>query len=173
MQLVTIGRISRLHGYQGAIVVTTPSGKESSLNFLKQIWVGQDQSSAQTYHIRSTSWMPKGWKLELTEIETEELARSLIGQTVFANRSDLPPLDKNEYYLSDLEGMTVMNWDTKEVIGQWAALQESAAKQNITASYWLIKTPQGELSVPAVAHFVHQVDPEKRIIWLKNLTELS
>ena len=173
LQLISIGKVSRLHGYQGALVVTTQSGKDSALNSITQIWLGKTPESAQPFQIQSASWMPRGWKLELSQINDEPSAENLLGLTVFANRLDLPPLETNEYYLSDLEQMKVMDWDTKEVIGSFVALEESDVKQNLKASYWLIQTQKGSISVPAVAHFIHQVDTENKIIWLKNLSELA
>lgn len=171
-KLIEIGTVSRLHGYEGAIVVFTSTGKESALGVLEVIWIGASPEKASQYTIQSASWMPKGWKLELSEVASEAAAKTIIGLQVFAERDSLPQLEQNEYYLSDLLELTAYNQETGELIGRFVSLEESSPDKSIKSSSWVFETKKGTLNVPAVAHFIHSVDFKEKRIWLHNLQDL-
>lgn len=170
--LIEIGKVSRLHGYKGSVVVFTPTGKESALGQITAVWIGSSPSTAIEFKIQSASWMPKGWKIDLSGICSEESAERLIGSCVYADRPSLPALNQNEYYLSDLINLIAYDCQTKKVIGSFVSLEESSSDQSIKASYWVFKTESGTLSVPAVGHFIHSVDLKEKKIWLQNMQDL-
>ena len=172
LKLIEIGKISRLHGYEGAVVVFTSSGKESALGDVATVWIGPSPEKASSYSIHSASWMPKGWKIELTNVESEETAKALVGMRVFAERESLPSLEQNEFYVSDLLDLPAYDRDTDKLIGRFIALEESSSDKSVKASCWLFETKDGPLSVPAVAHFIHSVDLKQKKIWLHNLQDL-
>jgi 16S rRNA processing protein RimM len=172
LNLIEIGKISRLHGYGGAVVVFTSSGKESVLGDVDAVWIGTSPDKASSYLIHSASWMPKGWKIELSNVDSEEAAKALVGMRVFAERESLPSLEENEFYVSDLLDLPAYDRDTDELIGRFIALEESSSERSIKASCWLFETKDGPLSVPAVAHFIHSVDLKQKKIWLHNLQDL-
>ncbi len=173
MKLVPIGTISRLHGYKGALVAFTSTGRESVLGSLSTLWIGSSAETAVAYLVVSKAWMPKGWKLELSEINSESLALALVGKEIFADRKDLPALASKEFYLSDLQGLEAFESETQRSVGYFLELQESGSgNESIQASWWVFKTPQGLLSVPAAAHFIEKVELEKKQIWLRNLKDL-
>lgn len=172
MKLIEIGKISRLHGFEGALVVFTSSGKESSLGELDTVWIGAAPDKAASYSLESASWMPKGWKIELSTVDSEATAKALVGLSVFADRESLPSLEENEFYVSDLVNLTAYDRTTKKMIGRFIALEESSSDKSIKASCWLFETKEGPLSIPAVAHFIHSVDLKEKKIWLHNLQDL-
>lgn len=173
MKLVPIGTISRLHGYKGALVAFTSTGKESALGSLNQVWIGSSPETAVAYSVLSKAWMPKGWKIELSEINSESLALALVGKDIFAERKDLPALPSQEFYLSDLIGLEAFETETKQFVGHFQELQESGSgSETIHASWWIFKTPGGLLTVPAVSHFIEKVELKEKKIWLRNLKDL-
>jgi len=172
LKLIEIGKVSRLHGYEGAVVIFTSSGKESSLGELEIVWIGNSSDNVTSFAINSASWMPKGWKLELSDVNSEAAAKALVGLRVFADRDSLPSLEQNEFYVSDLLNLTAHEHETQRVIGRFVALEESSADRAVKASCWVFETTNGSLSVPAVAHFIHSVDLKEKKIWLHNLKDL-
>lgn len=171
-KLIAIGKTIKLHGFKGALIVFTDSGKESALASVQRIWLGHTPEDATEHTVLSAQWMPKGWKLELKNISTEPAAQALLGLSVFAERQDLPEPAENEYYLSDLIGMAAFEWETQNSVGTFKALLETGPSAQVKATSWVFQTPSGELCVPAVAHFIHSVDLTAQKIWLKNLQEL-
>jgi len=119
--------------------------------------------------------MPKGWKLKLAGVESDQTVQALRGQSLFINRTDLPATESNEYYLGDLVGCQVRDADTNEEIGCCAGV-ESTPVPGITdfQDRWLITLTSGEtLAVPAVRRFIDKVDVDERVIWLRNLSDLK
>lgn len=171
-KLIAIGKTVKLHGFKGALVVFTDSGKESALASVKRLWLGHTPEDAIEYALNSAQWMPKGWKLELQNVSTETAAQALLGLSVFAERQDLPEPEDNEYYLSDLLGMSAFEWETQNSVGTFKALLETGQTAQAKATSWVFQTPSGELCVPAIAHFIHSVDLAAQKIWLKNLQDL-
>ena len=116
--------------------------------------------------------MPKGWKITLETVHSAEFAESLIGKKVYADRLELPQLTKGEYYISDLVGLTGKELNTEKVIGIFSSLEEAIPVKGTVSACWIFKSSSGEVSIPAVARFIHSVDLKNGIIWLQNLKEL-
>ena len=175
MRLVELGVIGKAHGYRGEFIAHTDSGRGSALEKASQLFVGNTADSALPYKVLSASWMPKGWKLKLAGIETEELVKSLRGNTLYLNRCDLPPTDENEFYLGDLVGCLVRDLDSDSDLGRCVGV-ESTPQAGMSAfqDRWLVECANGEtLNVPAVRRFVAKVDVDLRVIWLRNLSDLK
>lgn len=172
MKLVEIGTVSRLHGYKGSIVVHTSSGEDSTLSSLSKVWIGNTPEEASPFSLTEAAWMPKGWKITLDTVQSAELAETLIGKKVYADRLELPQLTKGEYYVSDLVGLTGKEHGTEKTVGIFSSLEETAPVKGAVSACWIFTSSSGEVSIPAVARFIHSVDLEKGIIWLQNLGEL-
>lgn len=172
MKLVEIGTVSRLHGYKGSVVVHTSSGEESALSSLTKIWIGNTPQEASLFSMTEAAWMPKGWKITLETVQSAELAETLVGKKVYADRLELPQLLKGEYYISDLVGLPGKEYGTERLVGIFSSLEETAPVKGTVSACWIFKSSSGEVSIPAVARFIHSVDIENGIIWLHNLEEL-
>lgn len=119
--------------------------------------------------------MPKGWKVSLESVSTEDEARGLIGKQVFAERSDLPSLGKGEYYLSDLLGLSGVDGESNQVVGIMERIEESQPIQSVKTTFWVFKpknTKANEIFVPAIAHYIEAVQLDEKVIRLKNLNDL-
>lgn len=111
----------------------------------------------------------KGVIAHFTGYDNREIAASLIGAELAVYRSDFKPAGKDEYYWSDLIGMTVKNLEGIE-LGQVTRLMETAANDVLvinTNSSSQISASQDsasqksseEILIPFVLdHFIEQVD---------------
>lgn len=106
----------------------------------------------------------KGVIAHFTGYDNREIAASLIGAELAAYRSDFKPTAKDEYYWSDLIGMTVKNLEGIE-LGQVTRLMETAAndvlviKTTNTTSHTTSQKSSEEILIPFVLdHFIEQVD---------------
>lgn len=120
--------------------------------------------------------MPKGWKITLENIHSEAEARLWVGKTVFAERNELPPLETNEFYLSDLIGLLGVESISGKKIGILNRLEESSHTSSVKATYWVFKGTQPEQEecfIPAVAHYIEKVDLLNKVIYLRNLLDLA
>lgn len=101
----------------------------------------------------------KGVIAHFTGYDNREIAASLIGAELAVYRSDFKPAGKDEYYWSDLIGMTVKNLEGIE-LGQVTRLMETAANDVlvIKANSKGQKNSE-EILIPFVLdHFIEQVD---------------
>lgn len=166
--LVAVGKITRLHGFRGELVILSDSGKESSLKYLKSLWLGNDPASAEPHVLEEASWMPKGWKSSFAEIKDEETAKKFKGATVYAAREDLEPTESNEYYLSDLTAASLIDGSTGEAVGAFVGIDNPAQGSD----RWWFQVEGRTIAVPAQKRFIATVDVEKKRIVVNHLDEL-
>ncbi len=163
---IELGTIGRPHGFKGAFVLHTPSGNESSLGYLKRAFLA-DKPEYKEFEIESARWMPKGWKLKLTVLNSEDDIKPLRNRPLFAKRTDLKEPGKGEYYVDDLVGLQVIDSDSGNPIGTLVAVEFSGQDR------WQVDTGKEKLWIPAVSHFIKKVDPKGRKIWIQNREELG
>jgi 16S rRNA processing protein RimM len=109
MTHVPIGKIGAAHGIKGWLKIHAYTEWQADiLNYQPwylssdgQHWTKMEQAKGQP-HGRSML-------VKFPAIETPEAARLLTGKIIGIPRDQLPPLKKDEYYWSELEGLTVIN----------------------------------------------------------------
>ncbi len=81
-------------------------------------------------------------------------AEPLVGKSLYIPISERPELDEDEYYLTDLIGMTVK---TKEgrVLGPVKDIFQGPAQDVLVI---------GDIYIPMVFEFIHKVDLKKKVI---------
>ncbi len=173
VKLLNLGTITRIHGIKGAFVVQIASEKDSSLPFLKSIYIGSSEKSAKAYSILEASWMPSGWKVQVAEITTPEEAQKLIQSSLFAERGALPAPPEKEYYEADLVGLPAYSSETKELFGTYLYSEPVGATNHFQQDRWWFRTVSGEFSIPAVKRYIERVDIPNGKIWLKNLSDFA
>lgn len=122
---ITVGKIGSTYGVRGWLRVQTYTEfNESILEYSP--W----------YLNKGNVWTPvvieqgkrhgKEIIVKLADVNTPEEARLLTGKLVAIPRSDLPPLKENEYYWSDLVGLTVIN-KAGTILGKVIYLMETGS----------------------------------------------
>lgn len=167
---VELGKVARPHGFRGEFVVQSHGGADSALSYVQELFIGKSETSLISFRIVEAAWMPRGWKIKLQGIETQEAVSRWQGLPVFAPRSELKPTVQNEYYLADLEGATVKEWPSNKSVGTFLGAETISPK---TADRWWVEVEGKRMAVPAIRHFVARVDPADRIIYIQNLGELE
>jgi 16S rRNA processing protein RimM len=169
--LVTLGKISRPHGYRGEFVAVGDAGPESALAYIKTLFIGKDASNIRSFQVVETAWMPRGWKIKVEGITSEVEVKALQGALLFAERDQLSALSDNEYYLGDLENATVIDHASGKVIGRFRGAESMKKSQG--PDRWWIDTDAEQLVIPATSHYVDHIDVAQKTIYVKNLPELK
>ncbi len=162
--------MARPHGVRGALVVFSPEGKNSSLASLKYIHAGIDRKTALPYRVTSTAWMPRGWVVQLNDVTDFDAANGMRNLTVFANRSELPLLAPDQYYVVDLIGFEVLDENGKNT-GVFQGV-ESPNTAGPLHDLWIVKSEASTFLIPAVRHFIREIDANTRTIRVSHLEEL-
>jgi 16S rRNA processing protein RimM len=106
---VIIGKFGRLHGLKGWITVHAESDDSTAILKYKQLMIKTTKTGWQNIPIVNIRLHGKLVIIQIQDVDTPELARTYIGKKIAVLRSQLPTLKPNEYYWTDLEGLTVIN----------------------------------------------------------------
>jgi 16S rRNA processing protein RimM len=94
--------------------------------------------------------------VKLRGIDTPEAAKTLKGAEIVTGRENAAPLGPDEYYIGDLQGITVVSLDG-EVLGQVMDVLEGGGGDLVE-----MRLPSGELKlVPFRKEFFGDVSPEQ------------
>lgn len=83
----------------------------------------ETEDGARAFEITLTRAVKNGYAARLSGIATREAAEALRGTRLYADRGALPALEEDEYYYTDLIGMTVVALDGTE-LGRVKAVQD-------------------------------------------------
>jgi 16S rRNA processing protein RimM len=145
-----MGRIAAPFGIKGWVKVQTFSEDPGTLMDFESWRVGRGTEhkhyTVETIQDHSNSLVAK-----LEGIDDRDAAYALRGQEISVPRSKLQPPEENEYYWSDLIGLTAVNREGVE-LGKVDSLMETGAQDVL-----VIKGKREHL-VPFLAQFVGKVD---------------
>ena len=107
-ELVVVGKIGTTYGIQGWLKIISFTNPITNIVdyapwFLEN---GEQWDLVKVTDIREHG---KGIVAKLQGQNTPEQARLLTGKKIAVERTQLPTLDKNEFYWSDLQGLTVID----------------------------------------------------------------
>jgi len=115
-EYVIVGKIGATYGIKGWLKIV--SFTETIPNILDyDPWYLEENQVWKPIEISDAREHGKGVVAKIAGLDTPEQARLFTGKAIAIKRTQLPTLKKNEYYWSDLEGLTVIN-QTGEVLGR-------------------------------------------------------
>jgi 16S rRNA processing protein RimM len=159
--LIEVGFVERAHGLTGEVLVRLHHQGSTVLGDVKRLQV-QKGSSARVLELAGVRASGKGHLVSFQGVVTREAADVLRGSQLCAFRSDLPPLEPGEYYLSDLVGARVVAPD-----GEVGVVR--SINMNPSADSVVIETATGaELELPLVEPWLTGVDTQQGLILLSS-----
>ncbi len=111
-RLILVGVISSAHGIKGDIIVKSYTQDIKDICKYDLFDENGNQIKLKFLKLRSTSTII----CKLDEPNTRNDAEKFIGMNLYSTRDTFPKLEKNEFYISDLEGKGVIN-EEGDVIG--------------------------------------------------------
>ncbi|HEX8109726.1 MAG TPA: ribosome maturation factor RimM [Kofleriaceae bacterium] len=148
---IEIGRISRVHGIRGEVVIATHDPESDLLDRLATLWIGGVVRDV--VRARST---PRGWLVQLAGVATRNDAEALRGQVVEVDRATLE-LDEDDVLLDDLIGCRVQRVDGTP----WGTI---AAIEGGMQDRLVIHDGDVERQLPLVDEFVTDIDLEAGVV---------
>lgn len=155
---IIVGKIGAPYGVRGWVKIQSFTDPlENILHYQPWFFAEKDQSwkeiATESRQVHGLALMAK-----FADVDSPEAARLLTGKTIAISREQLPTLKKDEYYWSDLQGLTVLNKEGK-VLGTVTSLMETGANDV------LIVKGEKEFAVPYMpGKYILSVDLEKREI---------
>lgn len=127
---ILVGKIGAVYGINGWLKIQTfTEYGDDLLEYAPWYLCGPDGVMHETT-IDEGKIHGKGLIAKFAEYDLPETARVLTGKTIHIKRSQLPPLKPDEYYWSDLVGLTVIN-QKGETLGQISYLIETGSNDVI------------------------------------------
>ena len=145
-----MGRIAAPFGVKGLVKVQPFSEDPGTLMDFVSWRVGRGEQQAH-YTVETVQDHGKALVAKLAGIDDRDAAYALRGQEISVAKRDLPPPEENEFYWSDLIGLTVVNREGIE-LGKVDSLMEGGANDLL-----VVKGAREHL-IPFVAAFVGKVD---------------
>jgi 16S rRNA processing protein RimM len=156
--MVVMGRVAGAHGIRGWVKVQPFTEYLDSLLVYGTWWLGDERGPWRKVKVEQSEAHNKTLAALLTDCPDRNAAEKLKGLLIAVPRSSLPEHDEDEYYWSDLIGMSVVN-EAGEQMGTVANLIETGANDVLS-----VKGDNGEILIPFVASAIRQVDVKNRII---------
>ena len=156
---IYLGKITGAHGIKGWLKIQSfSSPPENILNYPQ--WIINNQGEEDFYSIEQGRKQNKKIVVKLENIDDRNTAESLINSKILILRSDLPKLSNENYYWSDLVGLSVLNSEEK-VIGKIESLIETGANDVMV----IITLKDERILIPFVIHeIIKEVNVEQNYI---------
>lgn len=150
--MVIMGRVAAAHGIKGWIKVQPFTEYVDSLLDYPTWWIGQEHGPWQEAKVLACEAHHKTLAALLPNCPDRNASEKLKGLLIAVPRSLLPKQAENEYYWSDLIGLSVVN-ESGESLGKVEQLLETGANQVL-----LVKHANGQTLIPFIASVIKQVD---------------
>ena len=156
---IYLGKITGVHGIKGWLKIQSfSSPPENILNYPS--WIINNQGEEDFYSIEQGRKQNNKIVVKLENIDDRTTAESLINSKIQILRSDLPKLSNENYYWSDLVGLSVLNSEEK-VIGKIESLIETGANDVMV----IITLKDERILIPFVMHeIIKEVNVELNYI---------
>ncbi len=162
--LVAIGRIRTSWGLKGWMKLSSFSGEWEHFAILKTVKLRNTQTGVlRQYEVEGFQMQQGGGMFLLSGINSPEAARMLSGREILVPKEFAAPLGTDEWYLSDLTGLTLVGADGR-VFGTVISVVETSD------DLLEIQPPEGAGSsffVPFRSEFTGEPDLEAKTLLLK------
>jgi len=148
---IEIGRITRVHGIRGEVVITAHDAGSDLLETLDTLWIGG--VVRRVLRARNTH---RGWLVQLEAVATRNDAEALRGQLVEVDR-EVIGLGDDDVLLDDLVGCRVQRLDGTP----WGTI---AAVEGGLQDRLVIHDGDVERQLPLVDEFVTSIDLEAGVV---------
>jgi 16S rRNA processing protein RimM len=152
-RLVVIGEIGRPYGREGAVHITPLTDDLERFARVRDCVVWDAACDERQPGRLTTARRQRGEIIvALSGCDSPEVARTLTGRLLAIPESEALPLDDGHFYPWQLEGCRVVTEDGRDV-GVVAGIEQSPAHD-----LWVVRGPEREHLIPAVAEIVREVN---------------
>lgn len=154
---VAMGYIKGVFGIKGWLkIAANTEYSDSLLDYPEWHLVKDDKTISVT--LEAGKVVNGELQVKFEGINDRDLAFSLRGYTIEIPREAFAPTEEDEYYWTDLVGMTVVNKD-HTVLGKVSNLMETGANDVL-----MIDGEHGQILIPFVSQYIETVDTGSKTI---------
>ncbi|ARJ69408.1 ribosome maturation factor RimM [Paracoccus contaminans] len=146
---ICVGAIGGAFGVRGEVRLKSFCAVAEDIATYGPLWT---EDGRQSFAVRLTRPVNGGLGARLSGVETREQAEALKGATLWADRGALPALPDDEFYHTDLIGLTVVDTGGA-VLGRLRAIHDHGAGDILD-----VAGPGGALLIPFTRAAVPTID---------------
>ena len=162
--LLEVGVITGTHGLRGDLKIRTLPTGDLALPGARTVYLMDGKGLPARYDAIRSSPHKQYIVLRLSGLENVNAVQGLIGSSVWMAKSDLPDLEEDQFFWSDLEGLDVVDQKQGE-IGKIVGMFSTPAHDILE-----VDGSAGEVLVPAVEPFLVELDLDSKTLYV-NLPE--
>lgn len=149
---VLIGKIQGTHGIKGQLRVIPYAGDASSISKLEHVLVKAPNGAMESFPVLSAKGHGRKVILGLKPFDNINQVLHLVGRELYAERTELPELESDEYYWTDLIGLQVVT-DAGEALGELVEIIETGSND-----VYVVQREGREVLIPALEDVIVSVD---------------
>lgn len=153
--MIEMGKIVATRGLKGELKILPYTNINNMFDDLEKICIDNNM-----YKIEYVKHIKNCVSLKLNEINSVEEATKYIHKTVKIEDKDLMPLEENEYYIGDLRGISVIDYDTGNTVGIVKDVIITGGNDVLDIETKASK----QVLVPMVREFVKKVNVEEKYL---------
>jgi 16S rRNA processing protein RimM len=152
-ELIPVGKIIGTHGIKGQMKLNSYSGNADSLSAARSVTLRSPKGSLRELTLQSFNANSGKFIIGFKEFDDINLVESFQGYEICLKRGQLPALDDDEYYWSDLIGLKVITEDGT-LLGTVADIFETGS-----SDIYVVKNEEREYLIPAIGDVIKDIDP--------------
>ena len=155
MDRVTIGRISRVRGIRGEMVVVPLTDDPRRFRKLQKVIISKEETTKE-FPLEGAREFKGEILLKLKQVESPEEARKLVGGFIEIEREQLVELPEGRYFIFDIIGLEVITTKGQR-IGKIKEVISLPAND-----LYLVEGEKKQYDIPAIKRVVRKIDLEKK-----------
>lgn len=153
-----VGKIGAPHGVHGWLKIHSFTDPEENLLNYSPWWL-ETASGWHAHEVQSHKRSGGFIIVELLDCTDRESAKKLTNTLIYAPKEQLPPLQEDEFYWSDLEGLSVVT-TRGATLGEVESLMPTGANDVL-----VVKHEQTQILIPYIKQVIVNVNlEEKKVI---------
>lgn len=160
--LICIGELKKPYGIKGWLWVFSHTEDRSAIFHMRPWWI-ETATGLTTLTVNEWREQGSGLVAAFAEIPNRNIAETMCGVKIWADKESLPKLSQDEYYWSDLIGLNVYN-ESGEYFGRIKELFETGAHAIIVVAPDKNSVDQEERLIPWHKQTVISVDLKEGMI---------
>jgi 16S rRNA processing protein RimM len=158
-QCFSLGKITKLHGYKGGLILHIDSSTPQFFKDLESVFLEINQELVPFFFAQKGKLNGKKLLVYFEDISPEK-ASALVGRNAYLPQSMFPEVEDDLYYDKAIMGYDVIVKDAS--IGKIVDVVENSG-QNL----FVVASNSSEYLIPAVDPFITSLDQAKKIIYLE------
>lgn len=153
---IYIGRVANTHGIKGMIKVLPTTDDPTRYELLKEIFIEDSKGNTKSYTITRIKYFKQLVLLQLKEVTTMDEAIALKQGIIKIPKALALPLEKDEFYVSDLIGVEVYTED-----GEKLGMLKDIIFTGSNDVYVIDKGTKKDILIPAIKDCIKNIDIEQ------------